>query len=156
MRQRSPGAATLTGIRRFLLLLFLLGVIGTGVELILLGHTEGPWQWAPIALMTFSLATLISHLAVSGPASLRVFQGTMALFVLSGAVGLWLHYHGNAEFELELYPARRGFELFRESLTGATPTLAPGAMLELGLLGLAYTYRHPRFGGTEPAEGADS
>ena len=65
------------------------------------------------------------------------------LFVLSGVVGLWLHYHGNVEFELEMYPGLAGFELFRESVTGATPTLAPGTMLELGLLGLLYTYRHP-------------
>ena len=31
-------------------------------------------------------------------------------------------------------------------VSGATPTLAPGAMVELGLLGLAYTYRHPALG----------
>ena len=78
-----------------------------------------------------------------GARSLRLFRGTMILFVLSGGVGLWLHYHGNAEFELEMYPSLKGAELFWESVTGATPTLAPGTMLELGLLGLAYTFRHP-------------
>ena len=30
-----------------------------------------------------------------------------------------------------------------ERLTGATPALAPGAMVQLGLIGLAYTFRHP-------------
>ena len=74
----------------------------------------------------------------------------MVMLVLSGFVGLWLHYQGNTEFEREMYPTLNGFELFRESLTGATPTLAPGTMLELGFLGLAYTYRHPNLrGGTE-------
>jgi len=36
-----------------------------------------------------------------------------------------------------------GFELFKESMMGATPALAPGMMAHLGLLGLALTYRHP-------------
>jgi hypothetical protein len=42
-----------------------------------------------------------------------------------------------------MYPSLTGFELFREAISGATPTLAPGAMLHLGLLGLLYTFRHP-------------
>lgn len=135
--------ATLATIRRGLLILFLLGVIGTGAELLLLGHTESLWQWLPLALMAVSLATVGWRLADRGTASLRLFRSTMVLFLLSGGLGLWLHYHGNAEFELELYPSMGGLELFRAAVTGATPALAPGAMLELGLLGLAYTYRHP-------------
>ncbi|MFB3131882.1 MAG: hypothetical protein ACE10K_05095, partial [Rhodothermales bacterium] len=48
-----------------------------------------------------------------------------------------------AEFELEMYPTLKGLELFWESIKGATPALAPGTMIQLGLLGWAYTYRHP-------------
>ena len=129
--------ATISAIRRFLLILFVIGAAGTGAELLLLGHTEDLWQWAPLVLMAASLVTLGWRVVAPGAASLRVFRGTMILFVLSGVVGVWLHYDGNAEFELEMYPALRGFELFRESVTGATPALAPGTMLELGLLGLA-------------------
>jgi hypothetical protein len=36
-----------------------------------------------------------------------------------------------------------GWELFKEAMTGATPALAPGAMVQLGLIGLAWSYRHP-------------
>jgi hypothetical protein len=36
-----------------------------------------------------------------------------------------------------------GFELVRNTLTGATPVLAPGSMSLLGLVGLAQVYRHP-------------
>ena len=36
----------------------------------------------------------------------------------------------------------RGESRLRE-LRGATPALAPGAMVQLGLLGLAFTFRHP-------------
>ena len=121
----------------------MLGVVGTGAELLLLGHTEDLWQWVPLVLMAASLVALGWRVAARGARSLRVFRGTMFLLVLSGFVGLWLHYDGNAEFELEMYPDLQGFELFRESVTGATPTLAPGTMLGLGLLGLLYTYRHP-------------
>ena len=121
----------------------MLGVVGTGAELLLLGHTEDLWQWVPLVLMAASLVMLGWRAVARGARSLRVFRGTMILLVLSGVVGLWLHYDGNAEFELEMYPDLQGFELFRESVTGATPTLAPGTMLELGLLGLLYTYRHP-------------
>ncbi len=134
---------TLATLRHFLLILFLVGVVGTGLELVLLGHTEDLWQMSPLLLMALSLGVLGWRVADRRAVSLRWFQGTMAMFVLSGAVGLWLHYKGNVEFELEMYPSMAGFKLFLESLTGATPTLAPGVMLELGLLGLAYTFRHP-------------
>ncbi len=120
-----------------------MGAVGTGAELLLLGHTEDLWQWVPLVLMAASLVTLGWRVVAPGAGSLRVFRVTMILFVLSGVAGLWLHYTGNAEFELEMYPALQGFELFRESVTGATPTLAPGTMLGLGLLGLVYIYRHP-------------
>jgi len=38
-------------------------------------------------------------------------------------------------FELELDAPLTGFPLWRETLMGATPTLAPGTMTLLGLLG---------------------
>ena len=141
--RRSVAAATTSDIRGFLLILFVMGAVGTGAELLLLGHTEDLWQWVPLVLMAVSLVTLGWRVVAPGAGSLRVFRVTMILFVLSGVAGLWLHYTGNAEFELEMYPALQGFELFRESVTGATPTLAPGTMLGLGLLGLVYIYRHP-------------
>jgi len=136
-------AGTLVAIRRALLVIFVLGAVGTGLELMLLGHTEDAWQWAPLVLLFASLGALIWRSAGGGAASLRVFQGVMVLCLLAGLLGLGLHFQGNVEFELEMYPSLRGFSLFWESLTGATPALAPGTMVGLGLLGLAYTYRHP-------------
>ena len=135
--------ATVRRIRGFLLGLFVIGVGGTGIELLLLGHTEDFWQLVPLGLMGLGGAALAWYAATGGSTSLRLFRGTMGAFVMSGVVGLWLHYQGNAEFELEIYPSLEGPELFWEAIRGATPTLAPGTMLELGLLGLAYTYRHP-------------
>ena len=144
--ERSDDRSTVGTLRRWLLAVFVLGALGTGVELLLLGHTEGVRQRGPIVLLVVSLMVLGSHASSRGATGLRLFQGTMAMFVLSSGLGLWFHYQVNREFELEMYPSLQGFDLFSESITGATPTLAPGVMLQLGLLGLAYTYRHPDFG----------
>lgn len=138
-------------LRIFLLGLFLFGLVGTGAELLLLEHTEDVWQWVPLVLMAASLAVLAWHALRKGAAGVRAFQGVMGLFVVAGLLGLILHYQGNAEFEREMYPSLKGLDLFRESLAGATPALAPGTMIQLGLLGLAFTYRHPSLGrATEP------
>ena len=82
--------------------------------------------------------------------SLRTFQATMLLCVVAGPVGMWQHYTGNVEFELEMTPAMSGLELFGEAMTGAMPALAPGAMVQLGLLGLLYAFRHPAFRAPAP------
>lgn len=130
-------------IRRTLAAIFAVGSAGTGLELMLLEHTEGIWQIVPLVLLGIgcvAIAVVILRPALGG---LRVFQFTMWLFVASGLVGVWLHYQGNVAFELELSPDADGWELFWEALKGATPSLAPGTMTLLGALGLAYAYRHP-------------
>jgi hypothetical protein len=68
----------------------------------------------------------------------------MALFLLSGVVGMALHFQVNMEFQREMDPALTGLALFQKSILAKTPpALAPGAMIQLGLIGLAYTFRHP-------------
>jgi len=137
---------TLATLRGFLLVMFIFGVLGAGAELLLLEHTEDLKQWIPLALMGLSLVVLGWRALDRKPTSLRVFQAAMLLFVISGFAGLFLHYQGNVEFELEMYPALEGLALFRKAIKGTTPpTLAPGTMIMLGLIGLAYTYRHPVF-----------
>jgi hypothetical protein len=42
-----------------------------------------------------------------------------------------------------MYPSMAGLQLFWESIRGATPTLSPGTMVVLGLVGWVYTFRHP-------------
>jgi len=124
--------------RMVLLLVLLLGVIGTGVELLLLGHTEDLWQWEPLVMFGLGLPTLLWHAAVGSTWSRRLSVAVMSVFTLSGILGVILHYRGNVEFELEMVPALQGMSLFQEAMTGATPVLAPGAMIQLGLLGLLY------------------
>jgi hypothetical protein len=132
-------------MRRMLLAIFLFGTLSAGVELLLLGHTESLWQWVPLVLVVSSLVALILHAAFRRAASVRVFQSTMFLFIISGCIGIWQHYQAKVEFKLETNPALSGMELLGEVMTGATvpPVLAPGMMIQMGLLGLAYVYRHP-------------
>jgi len=148
-------STTLRTIRWFLMAILLMGLLGTGVELLLLEHTEGFWQWVPLILIAIGLIVLSCGLLYPGRRNIRVLQGTMILFVLSGLVGLILHYQGNAEFELEMYPSLKGLELFWEAIRGATPTLAPGTMIQLGLLGLVYTIRHPQLGSSKGSPSDD-
>jgi|TARA_B100001146_G_scaffold130896_1_gene114984 hypothetical protein len=69
-------------------------------------------------------------------------------YLLSGVVGLYLHLKANVEFELELRPTMANAELILETLMGAIPALAPGEMVQLGLLGLLACFRHPVLIGT--------
>lgn len=137
--------AILARLRQALLAIFLLGALGAGVELLLVGHTESWQQWVPLALIGLSLLALLLQAVVPTAVTARIFQATMFLFMLGGGAGVILHYQGKAEFKLESNPALSGMELFREAIMGAAvpPVLAPGFMILLGLLGLAYAYQHP-------------
>jgi hypothetical protein len=140
---RGAGGEEPGPVRRLLLALVLLGIVGLAAELILLEHTESVWQWVPLAALGLGFACAAAVALRPAPGTLRPFQAVMALFVAAGVLGLYLHYRGNVEFELEGDPSLRGLDLFWKAMTGATPALAPGALAQLGLLGLVFTYRHP-------------
>ncbi len=139
----SRAPATLAVLRGALLAILVVGLVGVLAELYLLEHTEEAWQRLPIFMIIASLVVLGWHALDRGPLSLRWFQAVMSLFILTGLIGVVLHFKGNMEFELEMQPSAGGIGLLRETLKGATPTLAPGTMVQLGLIGLAYCYRHP-------------
>jgi hypothetical protein len=146
MKSETPeqvGEKTAGRLRGLLLAVFLLGAVGTAAELLLLGHYEEIWQLVPLLLITVSLTVVGMWLMSHGRSILRVFQLSMLLCLAAGALGVFLHYRSNVEFELEMNPRAAGAELIWESLTGAMPALAPGTMFHLGLVGLLYTYRHP-------------
>ena len=130
-------------MRLMLLGLIGLGLLGTGVELLLLEHFEDYWQMIPLFVVGLCLIVLCWSANAGSARSLRIFQASMLIMIASGFLGLYLHYDANREFELEMYPSLRGSQLFWEAIRGATPALVPGMMVELGLLGLVYTYKHP-------------
>lgn len=139
----TAGAGEAGPIRRLLLGLVLLGIAGLAAELVLLEHTGSTWQWVPLVALGLGFACAAAVWLRPSPRTLRPFQALMALFVAAGAVGVYLHFRGNVEWELESDASLRGMELFWAALHGATPALAPGAMAQLGLLGLTLAYRHP-------------
>lgn len=135
--------AALAALRRILLAVVLVGIAGLGAELFLLEHYDGVWQWVPIVALAVGLALAVAVGVRPGRGVLLAFRAVMTGFLVAGAVGVYLHLAGNAEFERESDPAIRGTALLWEALRGATPSLAPGALAQLGLVGLALAYRHP-------------
>jgi len=117
--------------------ILIVGIVGTAAELVLLEHWEDPWQYTPLVVLGLGMLVTIFRALSPRPWNLRALRWSMAIFVAAGMLGLNRHYIGNVEFELEIYPSMVGFELFWKAITGATPALAPGALVLLGLIGLA-------------------
>jgi hypothetical protein len=138
-------------LRRLMLALLLFGMAGTLAELLLLEHTESRTQLVPIAMLALGLAAALAAAVIARRWSLLALRTAMLALLAGGIIGVIMHYRGNVEFELEMYPGLRGFGLFREALQGATPALAPGALVQLGLLGLLCTWHHPRLRPERPA-----
>ena len=129
--------------QRLLRAALIFGLMGTGLELALLEHYEDAWQLIPIVLLAAGLAGSVWHITVPSRYSGRVLGALMLAFVVAGLLGLWLHFKGNMEFELEMYPGLTGWPLVWKTLGGAVPALAPGTMIFVGLIGLVVA-RSPR------------
>ena len=152
MSQGSP-VATLVTLRRLLLGILLFGLTGTATELLLMGHYEDGWQLIPLIVIGLAMFTSVAMI-VTGPASLtastRLFQWSMVLLILGAPIGGVLHYRANMEFKREMDPSLSGFALFASVIRAkAPPSLAPGTLALLGLLGLACGYR---LDGQNPAQ----
>ncbi len=130
--------------RRILLAILLIGLTGITVELLLLNHVEDFYQLIPVVLSVVAALTAALAALRPSPGTVRLLQGVMVLLLLSGAVGVVLHFQMTMEFQLEMDPTLAGMALFKKAIVAkAPPALAPGAMTQLGLIGLAYTFRHP-------------
>ena len=126
-----------------MLALVVAAMIGTFVDLMLLEHHEDGWQTVPLVLLAAGVLAAAATLTGRAGAVL-LFRIVMALVIASGIVGLGLHYLGNTEFQKEMDPSLAGWPLFVKSITAkAPPALAPASMVQMGLLGLLYTYHHP-------------
>jgi hypothetical protein len=132
--------------------LVLFGIVGLEVELALLRHAESFTQWMPHICLLVGLVVTVAVYFRPTAGALRAFQATMVIYLLVGALGVVLHLKGNVEFALERNPSLTGLKLVWKALRGATPALAPGALAQLGLLGLLYTYKHPVLDGRNTVE----
>jgi hypothetical protein len=143
-------------MRLWLLSALLVALVGTGAELLLVGHVEDSWQLAPLGLIASCLVILTWHAVAPGAASIRIFQAVMVLFLLAGGVGLGLHWQAKVEFKSEMDPSLSGIQLWWEAMKSQSPpALAPAIMIQIALLGMAYTYRHPALG-SKPKRGSST
>jgi hypothetical protein len=134
----------MASLRTAVLVLFIIGAAGTAIDLVLIGHYEDSWQLAPLVLLGTS--ALVGIGAAMAPAAfpVRAFQVMALLMVATGAIGLWLHWRANNEFEREMSPNLGGLAFVLKAMRGASPpSAAPGTLIHLGMLGLAFAWRHP-------------
>jgi hypothetical protein len=132
-------------VRRWILFILVAGLTGSGVELLLIEHYEEAWQLIPLVLVAASLGVIGWHLGSGSQASVRVLQAMMMLCVAAGALGVALHFRGAADFQLEIDPTiSRSILVQKVMRVKAPPVLAPGVMIQLGLLGLVYAHRWSR------------
>src|SRR5262245_23661026 len=133
-----------TMIRKALLAVLLLGMLGSAAELVLLKHTEDLLQWIPLVLLSAGVITCTGLSFGQGAIAIRLMRWLMIGFIVGGITGIYFHYQGLAEFKLESNPSLTGWDLLWQAVRGKTPPLlAPGAMIQFGLIGLVYTYKHP-------------
>jgi hypothetical protein len=135
-------ATTLARLRVILLGLVALGLAGTAVELTLLAHDEDLNQFIPFVAIGVGLVAIAWRLAQPRRAAVHAVRVAMLALVVTGAVGVVLHYRGNMEFQLELDPSLSGMTLIMKVLEAkAPPALAPANMALLGFIGLAGVHR---------------
>ena len=130
------GAVPAQRYRTLLVVLVALGLGGTAGELILLEHTEGRAQLAPLVAVAVGVAACVGFAARPGRGSVAMLRLSMLGLIGVAGFGLYYHFVGNLEFERELHPTARGWGLIWDTLGGATPALAPGVLALLGLIGL--------------------
>lgn len=127
-----------------MLILLAFGLTGLATELIFLEHYENTTMAVPFAAIAAALAGVACHAIRPGRASVRLLRLIMSLFIAAGIAGIVLHYRGSLEFQIDMDPTATASQLFWKVMhMKAPPTLAPGVMVQLGLLGLLATWRHP-------------
>lgn len=148
--------ATVALLRQAILAVLVIVVVGTSTELVLLKHTDGFWQLIPLVLMGLIVAVLLWYAITRHAAALRSFQAVMVLSFISGGIGVIQHFRANLVYAAESDPSLSGRALYMDAIWGSTPALAPGTMVQLALLGLAFTFRHPRLRGRTAEDDSSS
>jgi len=135
--KRTNGAA----VRTVFFLVFIVGLVGTGLDLLLLTHYESLSQFIPLVLIAAGILVAVWNFAFDSSVSSLALRLAMTAFIAAGALGVALHYRGNVQFQREIDPSINGMALFSKVIHAkAPPAMAPAAMIWLGLFGIACTY----------------
>jgi len=145
---RTAAKPTVVILRRAILAILLIVLAGTEAELFLLKHVEDNWQLVPVVIIPLTALVLIWHALSKGSTALRALQTLMAISLLAGGIGVIQHYRANLIDASESDPSLSGKALYIKATAGSIPALAPGTMVQIALLGLAFAFRHPRFRNT--------
>ena len=131
----------LSTISMVMFAVLMLGTAGLFAELALIAHYEDAAQWIPLALLGAGLMVLGVDRALGVSWTQLLVQLTMVLMIGAGVLGVYFHFQGSREFQMEMDPQMRGTTLVWHVLRAKSPpTLAPGSMVQLGILGLGYAY----------------
>ncbi len=136
--QSSTNTARRINPKKLIMSALLFMMVGTALELYLLDHYEDTLQLIPMLCIGASIIILVVLLYRRTKWTIRLYKLILALTALSGIYGTFLHLQANYEFELEMKPTAKAWDLFVESLSGALPALAPGSMILLALIGYSY------------------
>ena len=152
MIERARSLAPVELLRLGIVSLVGLGIIGTSVELLFIGH----WGSAGQAIVWPTLAALaIGTLAVArfaSPRAISVARVIAVVVVGVALVGIWMHVQENLTAgpldrkyaaTWDSLPALQQWWLAATGGVGPAPILAPGVLLQLGLGLLLATARHP-------------
>lgn len=134
-----PTAQTL---RRFALALCLLGVVTTPIELALMHHDKDKDQIMPFVFLSLAAIGVVAAWFRPNARVLRGVRVLMVLVVLGSGIGMMEHLKANYQ------DATRGGgspNWIEDVFGGFAPLLAPGILAQVGLLGFAFTYKHPAF-----------
>ena len=133
--------ARLSTVRNVILAVLVFGMTGLLAELALIAHYEDAIQWVPLVLLGTGIFVVALDLALGRSWTQLLIQMTMVLIVAAGFLGVYFHFQGSREFQLEMDPQMSGTSLVWHVLRAKSPpTLAPGSMMQLGILGLGYAY----------------
>jgi hypothetical protein len=144
MAANSSDAETLQIVRRWVLAAIVAVLIATEAELIFVRHFgNNNGQMIAVVLTSTGLISVGWHAIARDTMSIVVFRFLMYLFLVFGIDGLMVHYNFAAHAVLKLHPALTGLPLLYATLSGDIPLLAPGMLIQVGLLGLLYTFHHP-------------
>lgn len=141
------------GLRRIVAALVAFGLLGISIELLLIEHVESVSQVVPVVVLPIA-AILLGPVALGlEPKRALVLRAMLAMVVAAGLVGVALHLYESWEFQAEIDPSLGAVQRAWAALRAQSPpSLAPGQIALLGLLGLAAStpVRNPTAFNKEP------
>ena len=128
-------------LRRLVAALVGFGLLGIAIELLLIDHVESATQLMPVAILPVA-AVLLAPIALGlEPRSTVALRAVLAIVVAAGLIGVGLHFYESWAFQAEIDPSLGGGQRAWAALRAQSPpSLAPGQIALLGLLGLGASF----------------